>query len=451
MAMTFHWLGGATKNSATVCVRGETNGAITLSCAAGAFTAVCDTAVNDGVAVINVTELGGGQQYDFTLIDAAGSTLSGSLRTLPARFGKVAFISCLDRLRAVEDLAQNIIAFGADAVQHQGDYIYVAAALSGYNMETSVAAATSTTVAGYADHWRQCKRKSDMRLLETALPSFYTFDDHEFGGDNWDHSVAQAQTALNVASGGTQAEVDESWWKARQALGFYHAGNPANASHLAVPEKPALAGESTPASNYPINYYSYVAGDIEVFVLDCISYRSALTATDNAAKTQLGINQKAWLKAALAASTATWKVIASGKTTYCATAAGTGDDWLKYTTERDELIDYINTNASGNLRGLVWLCGDAHAPFVAYDSAKGHIAVCANPAGVNRIAQSAGYSAKVVWKEQGKSATAVLPVAVFGLVEAFDGYLVLRLINEYGAEMWRGRVNEGTNVLLMGA
>lgn len=451
MAITFWWLGHATTTAAKVCVRGENNGTVTVACNGQNFTGTVDTAVNDGVTVVDVTGLSPNFTYPLTITDAAAATATGNLKTMPLTGGKVAFTSCWDRTRSLDDLVQNVLDFGAHAMQQQGDYIYCGVALTNYNGETTTVVNTSSTAANYANHWRQTKRKTDMRLLETSIPSYYTFDDHEFGGDNWDHSVTQAQTGLNVASGGTQAEVDNSWWVARQAAAWYHAGNPANGSALAIAEKPPAAGGAIPASNYPINYYNYRVGDIEVFAIDCISYRSILTATDNGSKTMLGANQKAWLKAALDASTAKFKIIASGKTTYFANSGGTGDDWTKYTTERDELIQYINANASGKLRGVVWIAGDAHAAFVAYDPAKRHICMCANPAGVDHLAQTAAYQTKVIWKEQGKSASNTSPQGLFGLAEAFDGYLVMRLINQFGAEQWRGRVDYGSNALLFGA
>lgn len=451
MAIDLYWLGHATTTTARVCVRSTTNGVVTVSCAGGNFSAQCDTSVNDGVVAIDVTGLSESTSYSISITDAGGGAATpGTLRTLPASGGKVAFISCQDKLRANEDLMQNIIAFGAQAVKHQGDYIYCSAAVAGYQGETTTAVNTSSTPATYAAHWRQCSKKADNRLLETTLPEYRMFDDHEFGGDNWDHTVTQAQSTLNVASGGTQAEVDNSWWVARQAAAWYMQGNPANTDPGVAAEKPSSAGAGTPASQYPVAYYRFTVGDIEVFCIDCFSYRSPLTATDNAAKTMLGAVQKAWLKAALASSGARYKIISSGKTTYSANSAGTGDDWLRYTTERAELIAFIQANASGNLRGVVWMCGDAHGAFAAYDPATGHVMVCGNPAGVDHLATTAGYQPAVVWKQQGNSGASATAPAVFGLAEVDGGSLLLRVINQYGAELWRGRVAAGTNTLLVG-
>lgn len=468
MAISFWWLGHATTATARVLVRGTTNGTVTVSGSFGSASATLDTAVNDGVVVLNLSGLAPNTSYPITITDSSGASEVGAVKTMPSIGGKVAFISCDERVRSLTDLAQNIIATGANAVVHEGDYVYVSANLTNYNLETcaSVAAAPGTagnTVANYATHWRQCKRKQDKRLLETSIPHLYMFDDHEVGGDNWDHSVKQAQnggTGPNVAPGDTDtgglglngsAQTDSSWWLARQAAGYYMAGNPAPDPGLA-PEKPQGAQAGTPASQYPVCYYRFTVGDMEVFHIDCFSYKSFNLATDNASKTMLGAIQKAWLKAALLSSTAAFKVIGSGKTTYKATSGGTGDDWNVFSTERDELIDYINAQG---IKGVVWMCGDAHGAFVSYDPTKGHIAVCANPAGVDHLVQATGYQPLTIWKESAYTPNATTDprkAGLFGLCEvviAASGLktLLVRLIDQYGGELWRGQVDQGTNVL----
>jgi phosphodiesterase/alkaline phosphatase D-like protein len=442
MAISFWWLGHATTTTARVCVRTTTTGTVTVSCAGQSFTAAADTAVADGTVAIDVLGLEPGKSYPVTITDAAPATERGTLRTMPAAGGKVAFLSCDERVRPLDDLAQNIIAFGADALVHQGDYIYCATVLSGYNGETTTLPDKSSAASVYAAHWRQCMRKSDKRLLETAIPQYRMWDDHEFGGDNWDHTITQANTALNLGCA-TQAEVDAAWWAARQAAGWYAAGNPA-ADAGTTAEKPSNAAAGTSVNQYPVAYYRNTVGDMEYVHIDCFSYRSPNAATDNASKTMLGANQKAWLKARLAASTAKFKIIASGKTTYIAATGGTGDDWTRFSTERDELIAFVQ---SAGITGVVWMCGDPHSAFVAYDPARGHIAVTANPAGVDHLAQTAGYLPFVVWKQQGDAGGQTRLPAVFGLCEASGNALTIRLIDQYGAELWRGTVAAGTNVL----
>ena len=92
---------------------------------------------------------------------------------------------------------------------------------------------------------------------------------------------------------------------------------------------------------------------LEVFILDTRQYRSPTYDRDTAGKTMLGAAQKAWLKRALLASDATFKVIG----TSVALKYHGADSWEGYTTERSELFDIIRTN---NIRGVVFLAGDVH-------------------------------------------------------------------------------------------
>lgn len=458
MAITFWWLGHATMTTARVCVRGTTTGAVTATCNGATFAGAIDATARDGVATIDITGLYANGSFPVTIQDASGATSTGTVKTMPSANGKVAFISCQDRQRSHDDLSQNIVAFGANAVIHQGDYIYLGAAGSNtVNGEIATAVATGSLPSDYAKHWRLCKRQSARRLIETSLPYYQGFDDHEFGGGNWDHTVKWAQNTTagdpNVGVGDTDTgglglnsgtNTEASWWASRQCVAWYSSGNPTNtdAEAAASTDKPSIVAASY--TQYPVAYYRVTVGDIEVFHIDVISYRDPTAKTDNASKTMLGASQKAWLKARLAASTAPFKIIASGKTTYSTISGGTGDDWLKYTAERDELITWI----AANVTGCVWICGDAHNAFVTYDPARGHIAICANPAGVDHIVQTAGYTTFTVWKEQGHSGASTTLPACFGLAEAGNGVLTLRLIDQYGGEMWRGAVAAGTNVLM---
>lgn len=449
MAIPFWWLGHATTTTAKIVCRSTVDGPISASVNGTTFVGSSASAsTNNGIAVVTVTGLSAHASYPFTLTDTGGAVVSGTLKTLHPSVGSVAFMSCLDRSKSFDNLAQNLVASGANAVVADGDYVYTSAYLSNYNQETAPQITTTSTVANYATHWRQCKRVAANRIIETQVPWYCMFDDHEFGGDDWDHTVTKAQAGgLNVAIGGTQAEVDASWWAARQAAAMYMVGNPDNPDVPAIGDKPSNAGAGTPASQYPTTYFRFTVGNIEVFVIDCISHRSPLAATDNASKTMLGATQKAWLKAALDSSTATFKIIASSKPTYG--AGSNSDDWTVYTTERNELISYISANASGRLRSVVWIAGDAHHQYVNYIPSTGHIHVCANPAGVTQITQTAGYTNGMVWKCQGyNTAPTARSRGVFGLAESNATTLTLKLIDEFGKIIWTGSVAAGTNDLI---
>jgi alkaline phosphatase D len=92
---------------------------------------------------------------------------------------------------------------------------------------------------------------------------------------------------------------------------------------------------------------------LEIFILDARQYRSPPFQRDTADKTLLGAAQKQWLMRALQASTARFKVIASSVPLKYHGA----DSWEGYTTERQEILEFITRNA---IRRVVFLTADVH-------------------------------------------------------------------------------------------
>jgi phosphodiesterase/alkaline phosphatase D-like protein len=447
MAITVKWQGHSTSTTARLVVRSDANGVLTATCDGQTFTgSTISTASNDGIGIVDISGLLPGTSYAYT-VSVGGSSASGTLKTMPttAPF-KVGFMSCMTKLKTVDALVQSLIEEGVAAVVHQGDYIYCSENVSSWWNETSAVPTTGSAASVYMAHFRQVHRQSHIRLLDAYCPQYFQGDDHEVGGDNWDHSVTQAQVSPNVASGGTQAEVDASWWAANQAMIAYYQGNPTNndAGIHASTDKPANAAGGTPAAQYPPKYFRFMIGNAEFFVLDTMSYRSILTATDNASKTMLGATQKQWLKDRLSASTATFKIICSPKMTLQQTSVS--DGWDIYSTERTELLTYCRDNVSS--KGVFWVCGDNHAPTVSRDAVLEHSAICANPAGVDHLSQSSGYSSGVVYKYTGQAGgTPTRSVEVAGLLEFYDDELVVRIIDPLGRNLYRGVMPAGSNLL----
>lgn len=121
-----------------------------------------------------------------------------------------------------------------------------------------------------------------------------------------------------------------------------------NAVYREVQPHPALPGGSTGL------YHSFVIGRVRFIMLDCRSFRSSNSATDNSSKTMLGATQKAWFKDELLKSEPV-KVIAMDVPWIGAAVAG-DDDWTSFTTERTELANFISSNGVKT----VILHGDAH-------------------------------------------------------------------------------------------
>lgn len=165
--------------------------------------------------------------------------------------------------------------------------------------------------------------------------------------------------------------------------------------------------------------------DLEVFILDTRQYRSPARQPDTVGKTMLGAAQKAWLKQALAASTATFKVIGTSVTLKYHGA----DSWEGYTTERSELFDFIRENT---IRGVVFLAADVHyAAVIRHEH--GIVEGIAGPlaAFINRRPAAAGRPGTEFTFNRGFT---------FGLVRVRDGTLTIELDDVEGRVLHRSLV-----------
>lgn len=104
---------------------------------------------------------------------------------------------------------------------------------------------------------------------------------------------------------------------------------------------------------------------VDVFILDCRSYRSPGRTPDGPGKTMLGATQKQWLEDGLATSSAVFKLVASSVPFL---ASSGPDTWGGYTAERDELREFFRAR---RLRNVVVLSGDIHMAVDVTDRASG--------------------------------------------------------------------------------
>lgn len=180
----------------------------------------------------------------------------------------------------------------------------------------------STDPAVHAANWEsQISGVSQYGPMLRDVPTYYTFSDHEAGGDNAD------------AGAWTQPVHD--------------------AYAYATPHAPFLDTRS-PAVTLD---QSWSVGRVGFYLLDDRSAeRSPGGATDDASKTMLGAAQKARLKAWLTDGQQPLKVIIGDQPWMGAFTANKLDAWWSYGTERQELIDYI---AANNVN-VVMAHGDAH-------------------------------------------------------------------------------------------
>jgi phosphodiesterase/alkaline phosphatase D-like protein len=156
--------------------------------------------------------------------------------------------------------------------------------------------------------------------LYRAAPVAYVWDDHDYGGNN-----ADSQSSSRPAAMAAYREY--------------------------VPSYP-LAGDDAPI------YQAFTIGRVRFLLTDTRSARSPASAPDDASKTMLGAEQKAWLEAELSAASGVYPVIVwVNPDPWIGPAEAGGDGWAGYDTERRELADFI---ADHGIEGLVMVSGDAH-------------------------------------------------------------------------------------------
>ncbi|CAM4421991.1 LamG-like jellyroll fold domain-containing protein [Flavobacterium terrigena] len=147
--------------------------------------------------------------------------------------------------------------------------------------------------------------------LIKAMPQIAITDNHDTGPNDFD------KTMPTLAQ---MKEIFKDWWP--------------NPEYLSTPENPGL-------------HSSYKYKDVEYFMLDNRSYR-----VGNAV--QLGPDQLIWLKSALLASTAKFKVIISGTPTF----TNLGGRNFSATAEATDLTNFIKNN---NINGVLCLSADIHS------------------------------------------------------------------------------------------
>lgn len=151
----------------------------------------------------------------------------------------------------------------------------------------------------------------------------YIYDDHDFGPDDSYGGSAGRNAAVQA-------------YRSR------------------VPSIPALTGVTDPV------YHAWdenVAGlSVRFIVTDQRSMASNKTATDNASKSVLGTAQKDWWKDQVA--TAPGLVVWVCSRTWGGVPTAGVDHWGGFTTERAELVAWINANAPGR---VVVLSADMHS------------------------------------------------------------------------------------------
>lgn len=453
------WWQGLPDNPPTeakVCVRSDANGTVGLTVNGTRFTAAALTATDDGNVSITATGLSPNRRYSFSLdFDGtpAFTSTDEKLRTFDTSSSyKVGYGSCVS--------VNEIMWYGyyaaenCDAFVFMGDAPYLDTAAGTYRGETLVDISDDQTISNIYAFYRAFHKTPGVEYLGHRMPVLKMWDDHELSGDNWDHTVAQANSGSGAANPNLtlQSEVDAIFATCQSAFEAYSKGNPSNADSP-TNEAPFMADAA--ASAYHAKYYRFTIGNTEYFIVDCITHRGPVAAATRTAETladadarMLGDNQRAWLTTKLAASTATSKVVASGKKTYENTtdngdiwdAIGSGTTWPGFVTERELLLDYIEAN----IVGCSFIAGDRHSfSLINQSSARGeardHVCVVACPLGENQVnSQGAGFNDNVV---------AIGEYSNMGICEGKSDRMSYSVVRTGGYVVWNGDVLSTDNKL----
>lgn len=411
---------------------------MSVGCNGQTFTGAADTAVADGVVAIAVTGLIADQSYIYTVDGVA----AGILKTAPSGDMWIAVGSCWDKIKA-DALAYKLLAdYDPSLYIALGDFPYCNTAYNNLFGETTVsveaAMANGKDAAVYAAHHRQQRRIPGMKELMRNVPLWYMADDHEYPYDNAQPlDVAGYAAKVVGASAATQTDLDEAWAASRYAIEAYSTGF----NRAVTADTDAIYG------SYRINDH------VEVFLIDCMNYRSNLTDADNASKTMLGPNQKPWLIAGVKASTATFKVVAMGKQFW--KAGGNTDTWnaagsnTGFETEKLEILYALK-----DVSGLLFVAGDQHLysdQWVAADDlGAGYPAVsclvgCPTTVALN-ASGIAGYETGVRSKVNGyPSVTSVKQDNVVGLLRITPDRVYRYHLSTLRGLIPRGYIEAGSN------
>lgn len=370
---------------------------------------------------------------------------------------RIAWASCDDF--AAQGVGWLRIAESApDVFISQGDTPYCNGGNNGlWGLTTSPAFSVSTTqadaLAKYQQFWAKPGAATLLgRRASAGMLAYYQPDDHEWGGDNWDHTITQANAQTGIGAA-TQAQVNSHWKACNDALTQFLAlswdnPTPNAAGNTGRPSQSTADGQNPPTSDYPIKYFvrdfdaqgRLVSGPdhTRIIFLDCISYRSPLSAADDDNKRMLGAQQEAWFAQVIsAAARVPFVFVASTKKVFRSQGADNGDTFGQYTAERSRLLAAID--ASGVKP--IWLSGDRHCAHVTESrksagAAADLIDICACPIGVevNGLGQTFG---ELAWKSHRR---------VFGLVDVMPDRAVVSVMDALtSSPLWSASFGPGSN------
>ncbi|MBB4287716.1 alkaline phosphatase D family protein [Roseospira goensis] len=293
-----------------------------------------------------------------------GEAVAGSFKTAPADLSPVRFVWSGDTagqgwginpawggMKIYETMRQA----DPDFFLHSGDYIYADGPLKAEvpladgstweNLVIPEKEKVAETLDEFRGNYRYTLMDENVRAFHAEVPVFAQWDDHETTNNWYPQEVLTADDRYAVKS----------------------------AALLSARAKQAFA-EYTPSRIDPTDERIYrkvsFGPHLDVFFIDMRTYRGPNTAnlqeTMSEATVFLGAEQVAWLKRALPASAATWKVIAADMP--IGLVVRDGDHFENLANADDgapkgrelEMADLLRFIKAADVENVVWLTADVH-------------------------------------------------------------------------------------------
>jgi len=243
--------------------------------------------------------------------------------------------------------------------------------------------------------------REDVKALRAIAPFHCTWDDHDFGTNDADGRIAGKANS-------------------RTAFLQFQTGGPFGEDGQGI-------------------YHSFQVGPVEVFLLDTRWFSQTEDASMLPGKpTLLGEAQWTWLENGLRASTAPFKVLASGMIWNDAVRPGKTDHWGAYPHERERLFRFLAAHA---IPGVVLVGGDIHRSRVVRHPTREIVGyeiteLITSPMAQSVIASADALDPGLVWDIGVEQTALVTSVETMGE----DHVLTARFVDEKGANLFTTRL-----------
>ncbi|HIA01832.1 MAG TPA: hypothetical protein EYN66_07960 [Myxococcales bacterium] len=261
---------------------------------------ITTTLDDDFTAIIELADLEAGSEYEYSVLVDGEAVLGqkSSFRTAPSAGAQftAAFGSCMKYAYShTMPIFNKMLDAAPDLLLLIGDNMY----------------ANSTLPPVLQHYYLRMRTIESFGALLANTPTWATWDDHDYTGNNKDVNSPGKENAL-VAF--------KRYW----ANPYYGT------------------------DGLPGVWFSFVWGQVEFFMVDDRYYRNAVAGT------MLGQEQLDWLLISLQASTAVFKVLVSGSQW---TLGGSTDSWASFPVEQALILDHVMAHA---ISGVFLLSGDIH-------------------------------------------------------------------------------------------